>query len=673
MRNVWLSLFLFLTVSCNSAHRDNNSGLPSLPLGDSLMQVYRDTMSIAPERAIAALTRVQAQSTDSLECYRLSLPIARSWYYANHIDKAIGMVRHTEQWSKTNRQLALYAEAVLLRAVLYQQINRHDSTIGLLQPVCESVILPNNAPKAPDTYITLADSYMLSGNFPMSAHYYRRALTVTDSLQLDGLHFPILSGLAKLYVDIGNYTLADYYFKEAAPYAAKGTDYEHYYFANCRGNYHYLTRDYATAEQYFKQGLQAAKQLNALQAQAISWANIGEVNLLMHRLHPARQSLDSASSYFARSPKDVATDFYLNGLYASLSLAENDLSAAERLLSKPFDETHILPSYLYMHQKRLQELYEKRGDYHRAYSYQQLVTAYDDSLRNQKVQNNLAEIEFRYKQDTTLLRKDILLARSEARASQWQKATMLSIFAILLLMIAGLYLALYRKRQHKLKYQQQLAFMNRLRMDAVRNRITPHFIFNVLNTVLPRFMSYKDLEQPLHKLVKVIRYSLVDSANIATPLNEELCRVQEFLELRAISYPEICPISWDIAPDVPFDLLIPSMSIQIPVENALKYAFLEPRYSQSPEIKVNINADSAYLHIRITDNGSGYDSRKADKELSVKGTGSGLDILSRTVDLLNQRNEQPILFQITNRSAQSPSQHGTEITIDIPLIYYFDL
>ena len=114
--------------------------------------------------------------------------------------------------------------------------------------------------------------------------------------------------------------------------------------------------------------------------------------------------------------------------------------------------------------------------------------------------------------------------------------------------------------------------------------------------------------------------------------------------------------------------LIPSMIIQIPVENALKYAF-DGLQDESNKLSISISQSETGLCIFIEDNGSGYDPGKYTD--SKRGTGTGLKVLFRTIELLNSKNQEKASFDIQNLITSNIGQHGTRVTIFIPFNYQF--
>jgi LytS/YehU family sensor histidine kinase len=113
--------------------------------------------------------------------------------------------------------------------------------------------------------------------------------------------------------------------------------------------------------------------------------------------------------------------------------------------------------------------------------------------------------------------------------------------------------------------------------------------------------------------------------------------------------------------------MIPSMMIQIPVENAIKHGLM-PIEGEKILI-IRVTNDNEYQHITIKDNGIGLN---ASKGLST-GTGTGLKVLLQTILLLNAKNSQKIKFSINDNASDSSFTSGTAVEIEIPLSFNYAL
>lgn len=667
----------FLLIVCTVACSYQKQTRPDLEeiLVDSLLLYYHDSAAANPEKLIQLMSEKRAGLQDSINSYNLLQFISRCFLFSNQLDSALALngtvLRFCNASTSDNVRLyRLSANAYNSRGVFLQELNQWDSAIVCMKSAYEAQIKAQEFSRLPDICINLADCYQHQGNYGWAGFYYRKALFVADSLKLDDkINYPVYSGLARLYQELENFTLSDSYFRMAEKYWEAGTPYEKYFFTNSRGNYYYVTKDYSQALNWFRRANEVVSTFPQPLYRGIVEGNIGEIFLLMEQPDSARYYLDRAISFMGRTALQPGIKFYMDGLYASLALQTGDLQEAGRRLIQPYDTLHTDVQYQYYHNKRLEELFSKKKDFEKAYIYRKKADLCNDSLRNTKVRNTITETEFRYSQDTTLLKKDIQLAWTETKAEQWKWFAWMVVLVLIItiLLAVGVYYNVRRKRE--IRYREQLSVVTRLRMALVRNRIGPHYIFNVLNSVMPAFRRYEELAEPLQLLIEVLRGDLHSSEQLSIPLEQEVHFVKNYLQLRMMNNPEKMQVVWNVASDLPMDTPIPSMSIQIPIENAVKYAFEQDCPDARITISIHIVEDS--LQILIEDNGVGYNpGAHAGDERS---TGHGLKILYRTTELLNTRNTRKMHFSIQNLQSSLEKDHGTRVTLIVPLNYNFAL
>lgn len=218
-----------------------------------------------------------------------------------------------------------------------------------------------------------------------------------------------------------------------------------------------------------------------------------------------------------------------------------------------------------------------------------------------------------------------------------------------------------------------------LKMENVRNRFSPHFVFNVLNVFISNIPKNVNV-RPLRLLIQVLRTNLLTCDKIAASLDEELQMVVNYASLRHETNPFLPLPVYDIAKDVDLSSMIPSMIIQIPVENALKHAFVGmEETSLKPSLTVKIWIEDYMLRIDVIDNGCGgvgaANSRK--KVNSAVSTGTGLRILNSTIEMLNAANKRKIYFVMHSNNndtdAEDDANRGTIVSIGVPCEYNFDV
>ncbi len=109
-------------------------------------------------------------------------------------------------------------------------------------------------------------------------------------------------------------------------------------------------------------------------------------------------------------------------------------------------------------------------------------------------------------------------------------------------------------------------------LEALKNQIDPHFIFNSLNT-LSHLIEAEPLKarQFNDNLADVYRYILQNKARDLVLLTEEISFLLDYFSLLKIRFERAILLTIDVAPDQQEQFLIPPISLQILVENAIKH------------------------------------------------------------------------------------------------------
>ena len=196
-----------------------------------------------------------------------------------------------------------------------------------------------------------------------------------------------------------------------------------------------------------------------------------------------------------------------------------------------------------------------------------------------------------------------------------------------------------------------------LRMENIRNRVSPHFIFNILNREMGNYTD--EQVGNMRGLVKLMRRNLELTEQLCVTMAEELDFVKTYIDLERRSlgatFHPVIEIAGDVLPE---SVWLPSMMIQIPVENSVKHAL------RGKEGKRNlwIAADrrEGGVCIRITDNGGGY-----HPESRNRGTGTGMKVIMQTIQILNMKNQAAIDISVHNVTLPS-GETGCEVTFLLP-------
>lgn len=204
-------------------------------------------------------------------------------------------------------------------------------------------------------------------------------------------------------------------------------------------------------------------------------------------------------------------------------------------------------------------------------------------------------------------------------------------------------------------------------MENLRSRISPHFTFNVLGREINQFKGSEEVKNNLMELVKYLRRSLELTEKLAVSLQDELDFVRSYIEL------ERGRVGDDFTAKVTLDegldgtrIQIPSMIVQIPVENAIKHGLAGK--DGDKELTVRVCRERNGIRITVCDNGRGYLPQVSS---ATRGTGTGLKVLYQTIQLLNTKNKSDkIRFDITNRN---DGKTGTLVSVYVPFHFSYDL
>jgi len=156
----------------------------------------------------------------------------------------------------------------------------------------------------------------------------------------------------------------------------------------------------------------------------------------------------------------------------------------------------------------------------------------------------------------------------------------------------------FQTQRRALQAEKSLAVA---RLDALRSRLHPHFLFNALHTVgaLVRH-DPAEAESAVEKLGDMLRYTLRDGEGDAVSFAEEWEFTRRYLEFEQLRYGERLRVTADIDPQA-LDCSAPSFALQTLVENAVHHS-IDTR-AEGGNIEIQARASGDGLHIRVRDDG----------------------------------------------------------------------
>ena len=141
------------------------------------------------------------------------------------------------------------------------------------------------------------------------------------------------------------------------------------------------------------------------------------------------------------------------------------------------------------------------------------------------------------------------------------------------------------------------------RLDAIRARLNPHFLFNALHTLsaLVKFQPAA-AEGAIVRLGDMLRYALKEDGRDVVEFSEEYDFTRKYLSFEELRYEDRLRVNLDIDPDS-CNFEIPPFSLQTLAENAVHHAIsIRP---QGGSIWINCACRNGKLVVTVRDDGPG--------------------------------------------------------------------
>lgn len=629
---------------------------------EDFSHINGDSVAIVPRKVRLKAFQKMEEAKDSLVKYNYLAMTLKTYLITSQLDSAQIVIQQIhdfiERQHSSSQMADLESECFNMKGNIFARVGNMDSAEICFRKAYELRMRGTRIEVVPDILMNLADANNRLGKLDIGAAWYRRALLMCDSLHIASTKKPpIYYGLAQVYVTMRDFEQCDYYYNLAGESYDSMLPYEKYIYLNNRGTSYYYREDYQTAIKYFQKVIDLVEGYADMSFELnLGRLNLGDCYLQLNMVDLAVKYINECQLFFEEMGVSTAL-YYIDTQKIELALLQKDFQEARRLLSESVVPPGIDPDMVHIRNKYLQQFYEETGNYKRAYHYLQRNNQLDDSIRNERVRMRTADLTLRYQQDSTLIAHRVLLQEQKNKVLVLRQ-TQFVVFAVAVVSIlTAVFLYLYSKKKRALLLARNHRTVSTLRLENIRNRLSPHFIFNVLN----REMAERNVEgkQELSSLVKLMRRNLELAEQLCVTLAEELDFVKTYINLERRSLGPDFHSELKIEKDVqPEQIRIPSMMIQIPVENAVKHALREKEGERNLWVSVCRRGNGTC--IKITDNGGGYrpDSRN-------RGTGTGMKVIMQTIQILNNKNKEAIDVSVYNVSLQS-GEMGCEVTFWLP-------
>ena len=194
--------------------------------------------------------------------------------------------------------------------------------------------------------------------------------------------------------------------------------------------------------------------------------------------------------------------------------------------------------------------------------------------------------------------------------------------------------------------------LSKAQLNALRQQIEPHFLFNTLNAVsaLVREGRSDAAVSMIAGLSDLLRRVLADSSRQEVPLSEEMELAQRYLEIQKVRFVERLQLSVD----VPHELLVaqvPTLILQLMVENAIKHGIA--KRAHGGEVKIAASRADGRLTLSVYNDGPNV-------PVSWEKVQSGVGISNMRTRLRSLYGDA---FEL---SMENRSQGGVEVSVSVP-------
>ena len=478
-----------------------------------------------------------------------------------------------------------------------------------------------------------AEFYRQLGQLDKSADGYLQAIQMADSTGTgDSLGIPLMLGVSTAYTFMGDYHNGHRWWERLRSLLPVMKRDDQFIYYNNLGNDYFFQENYQDARDCFRKAAELVKGDEAkLWDYYTALGNLGGIYICLHQTDSAQQMVEQADSFFRRVNFPPLI-YYMATSRMELKMLEGDMQAALAIASASPKDDISIPAAKVLRLKALEQLMRKTGRWQEAMNVHEELHGLNDSIHAAQSAMRMSAQLYQYKHDKERMKQQQEIDHQQLRA---QLALALSAVAMLAVVVV---IVLYelRRRKHRLQEMATQQQIISLRMENVRNRITPHFVYNALSHEMLEQMEGRAVD--LNALTQLLRRGVDQADMLETTLGEELRFVDYYVEIEGRQMADKLQYGKDIAPDVDTSKVnLPAMTIQIFVENAIKHGL--QRRGGKLIIRVSRQDDSTL--IEVLDNGQGLGT-------AIPKEHTGMKVVRQTIQMLNDHNHRQITFGIGN-------------------------
>ena len=166
-------------------------------------------------------------------------------------------------------------------------------------------------------------------------------------------------------------------------------------------------------------------------------------------------------------------------------------------------------------------------------------------------------------------------------------------------------------------------------LKALEAQINPHFLYNTLSAInwRAKMRGAQEISDMVEALSNLLRVTLNDDSGLI-PLEKELSLVQSYIVIQRIRFDETLDYMLAVEADELKDVLIPKLTLQPLIENAIRYGLEQS--TQICRVQLSVRRQGAQLVLLVQNDGSLYEDNLLEKlrQKTVTPHGYGIGLLN---------------------------------------------
>ncbi len=214
-------------------------------------------------------------------------------------------------------------------------------------------------------------------------------------------------------------------------------------------------------------------------------------------------------------------------------------------------------------------------------------------------------------------------------------------------------------------YEKQL-LIKETEFKFLQSQMNPHFLFNTLITIGYKARLSKDetIYQMVTSLTQLLQAGIFTNSQTKVPIRQELKFIEFYLYLQKMRFQDKLEYTINISDESILDLVLPKLSIEPLVENAVVHG-IEEKIGKGT-VELNIYQEKGSIYFEVTDDGNGFESGSIDLDdsetviMRKKGHNS--------IGLLNTHKRIKLMYgEAYGIHIESHISKGSKVTVRIPV------